>query len=365
MKAALRLLRVKVQNVGILGDRAVELGPFVPGVNVISGPNESGKTTIVRALRAALFQRHGSKHESIRSLQPHGNRKAAPRVEVEFELDGTAYLLEKQFMVGVSSRLHTADGSLSLKDDDADLKVFSLLGAREPAKKGTNPDDMGVWSLLWVNQDEFATAEPAKHLGDHVRGTLAESIGGIVGDVMGGEHGIHLRRAIEQAYTQVWTPKQTDRATGELARAREACDRLAAEVSELEEKVRKTVTLGADLQALELDMERLREEERACAEVEQCALAAAEADRLEQSYQEAAARLEGAERLHDAARRANAVKRCATNSPAPTRPCARTGRCSRRWTRRRCEPRSKTARRNRRPSRRETTATASSGACSN
>lgn len=305
MKGALRLLRVKVQNVGILGDRAVELGPFVPGVNVISGDNESGKTSIVRALRAALFQRHGSKHESIRTLQPHGNRKAAPRVEVEFELDGTAYLLEKQFMVGVSSRLHTADGTLSLKDDEADQKVFSLLGAREPAKKGTNPDDMGVWSLLWVNQDEFATAEPAERMGDHVRGTLAESIGGIVGDVMGGEHGIHLRRAIEDAYAKVWTPKQTDRATGKLLEARETHERLTAEVKALEQRVKDTETLGADLQAQEQDLERLRaDESRLAADVTECARAVDEADVVERAYAEAVTRLQEAERLHAEARTA-------------------------------------------------------------
>lgn len=98
------------------------------------------------------------------------------------------------------------------------MKLLSLLGAREPAKKGVNLDDMGVWSLLWVNQDEFATTEPSARLGDHTRETLALSIGGIVGDVMGGEHGTTLRRAIEDSYSELWTPKQTERATGKLPR---------------------------------------------------------------------------------------------------------------------------------------------------
>lgn len=300
MRATLRLLRIAVQHVGILGDRRVELAPLVPGINVVSGPNESGKSTLVRALRAALFQRHGSKHEMIRSLRPRGSERAAPRVEVDFEIGGVVYQLEKQFLSGVFSRLRCKDGSLSLEGDEADQKVLALLGAREPAKKGINLDDMGVWSLLWVNQDEFATVEPGKHLGDHVRSTLATAIRGIVGDVMGGERGVQLRRAIEESYSKLWTPKQSDRATGELARARETVGRLEEEVKTLEEKVRSTETLGADLQNLEQELERLREEgiERA-QELEQCARAVDEVEAIERRLQEASLHFGEARRRHE------------------------------------------------------------------
>lgn len=49
---------------------AVELGNLQPGINLIHGPNESGKSTLVRAIRAAFFERYRSK--SAEDLAPWG-----------------------------------------------------------------------------------------------------------------------------------------------------------------------------------------------------------------------------------------------------------------------------------------------------
>ncbi len=294
MSAALRLLRIRVQNVGILGERSIDLGPLSPGINVISGSNECGKSSIVRALRAALFQRHGSKHESIRTLRPNGSPKAAPSVEVEFELDGRAWLLEKRFLSGASSKLFAHDGTVSLDGDEADMHVLSLLGARGAGKGGPNPDDMGVWSLLWVNQDELATLAPTdeRRMGDHVRASLSSAIGSIVGNVMGGEHGVPLRRAIDEAFERVWTPKQQDRATGALLAARTRVELLAGEVKDLERKVADTVGLGDELNACEHEHARLTEAAGALARaVEECEALVREADEVEKQRESADAGL--------------------------------------------------------------------------
>lgn len=40
------------------------LDDFAPGVNVVVGPNASGKSSLVRALRAALY-RDESRHEGV------------------------------------------------------------------------------------------------------------------------------------------------------------------------------------------------------------------------------------------------------------------------------------------------------------
>jgi energy-coupling factor transporter ATP-binding protein EcfA2 len=291
MSGALRFNRIKVQNVGILGEKVIDLGPLTPGINIISGPNECGKSSIVRALRAALFQRHGSGHASVKALQPHGS-KAGPNVEVEFEVDGAAYVLEKQFLKKGFARVRAKDGSLALEGDEADQWLIATLDAREAAKKGSNPDDMGVWGLLWVNQDEFATQEPAERMGEHVRGSLAHAIGSLVGNVMGGAHGVQLRDAIDAEYAAVWTPKQEGRATGKLLGAREDVERLTREVAEFQRKVDDTVKLGDDL----LERERDFEEHTTAGgslqrEVDECARAVEQGNAVEKERDAAAVAL--------------------------------------------------------------------------
>ena len=54
MSHGIKLVSLAVQDVGALTGR-IDLGPFVSGVNVISGRNEIGKSTLVEALRSALF----------------------------------------------------------------------------------------------------------------------------------------------------------------------------------------------------------------------------------------------------------------------------------------------------------------------
>ena len=47
-----------------------ELAAIQPGLNIFSGANEAGKSTLVRAIRAAFFERHRS--TSVDDLRPYG-----------------------------------------------------------------------------------------------------------------------------------------------------------------------------------------------------------------------------------------------------------------------------------------------------
>jgi DNA repair exonuclease SbcCD ATPase subunit len=57
-----------------------ELKDFEPGLNLFTGPNEAGKSTLVRAIRAAFFERHRS--TSVEDLKPWGDSSAAPSIEL-------------------------------------------------------------------------------------------------------------------------------------------------------------------------------------------------------------------------------------------------------------------------------------------
>ncbi|MGE3918891.1 MAG: AAA family ATPase, partial [Hyphomicrobiaceae bacterium] len=69
---------------------------FANGLNIVVEPNESGKSTLLEALRAAFFIRHSAKTELVRSYVPNGD-DVAPRVGVDFMVDGQSWSLEKQF----------------------------------------------------------------------------------------------------------------------------------------------------------------------------------------------------------------------------------------------------------------------------
>ena len=50
--------------------RPLRLDGFEPGLNVVVEPNETGKSTLLEALRAALFIRHSARTELTRSYCP-------------------------------------------------------------------------------------------------------------------------------------------------------------------------------------------------------------------------------------------------------------------------------------------------------
>ncbi|MGI9492534.1 MAG: AAA family ATPase, partial [Geminicoccaceae bacterium] len=76
-------------------DQSIIVEGFSSGLNLIAGPNEMGKSTLLLALRALLFERHNSKSQAIKALQPNHIQGAAPKVTIEFELDDGLYRMEK------------------------------------------------------------------------------------------------------------------------------------------------------------------------------------------------------------------------------------------------------------------------------
>ncbi len=259
MTRHVRIRRWKVAQVGVLGEGSVEVGPLGPGVNVIAGPNESGKSTMVEALRVALFERSSFRGKSVKDLMPRGI-KASPAVEVELEIDGVRYRLEKRLHGPVHARLYVGDEAQPLENDRADERLRALLGSREGNKQGVSEDDMGLWGLLWVKQDEFAAQEPGERLGAPVREDLADAFRQQVGDVIGGGEGVRLREAIEARFQVYYTPKQ-DRATGEFASLEKEAESIDEKLRASEEALEEIERVGDEIQRMERDLEQLGDEE--------------------------------------------------------------------------------------------------------
>lgn len=200
------------------------------GLNLVIGPNEMGKSTLLAALRAVLFERYSSRARAITELQNDrgGN---APVVEARFELDGEIYTVTKRFVKRPYARLECPDG-VALEGDGAEAKLRELLGFSEAGARGASEESVGMWGVLWVRQGmSFGAPE--------ISGAARSSLGGVleseVGEVLGGRRGRELPQIIERQLGE-WLSERQRRPRGEYQEAIGERDRVTAELDDLQSK---------------------------------------------------------------------------------------------------------------------------------
>ena len=132
---------------------ALQLSGLTPGLNVIAGPNESGKSTVARAIRAAFFERHRSK--VVEDLRPLGHSAAMPEVELVFALHGETAHLRKAFLAA-GAHCDLQWGSQHWSGADAEDQLAQWLGYQYAAKGVSRPNHWGIPGLLWVDQGEVS-----------------------------------------------------------------------------------------------------------------------------------------------------------------------------------------------------------------
>ena len=178
-----------------------QLGELGDGLNLVVGPNELGKSTLLDALRAVLFERHGSRAQPIVALQ-NDRSGAAPVVELVFEVSGAEYTLTKRFVKSPFARLQCPDGTL-LEADAAENELRNLLGFAEAGNRGATSESLGMWGVLWVLQGQsFGRPDlPASALASLSAGLESE-----VGTVLGGRRGRELPQVIQEQQGELVTP---------------------------------------------------------------------------------------------------------------------------------------------------------------
>ena len=275
---------------------------FSDGLNIVVEPNETGKSTLLDALRAAFFIRYSAKTELVRSYVPIGD-DVAPRVAVGFELKGQDWLLEKQFMKSPSVRL-TGNGGRR-ESEAAEEALQELLGFERGNNRGSDPETRGPLGMLWVGQaGAFAVESPNRLVRDTVRGVLEAEIGAVTG----GRRFDAIRANVETAYGALRTPS-TRKSRGALLEAEtlvattgEAHQRAEGVLREYEQALTDLETAKARLRIVERDLvdpetvEERRQlvEDQKVAETASLRLSAAEAQhgRAEEVAKTAATRLE-------------------------------------------------------------------------
>ena len=121
----MRVIRLHLHDIQRHAD--LELRP-APGLTVIRGPNESGKSTVRRALELALYGRVGDAETQVRRWQAPDKQPAS--VEVDVEADGdeeTSFRVTRTFVQGGGHvEVRTPDGKL--EGDAAERRLAELTG---------------------------------------------------------------------------------------------------------------------------------------------------------------------------------------------------------------------------------------------
>ncbi len=179
--------RIRATRFGCLNDFEAS---FEPGLNVIQGPNEAGKSTLHRALLTALFERPSPKR-SNEDKRTWGAAKLC-RLEIEFELpDGTRWILTKDFEENTCKLTSRAAGSIGdwekIRDaleeaiGTSSLRVFkgTVCVSQDELKKvsdGKTEISEILESIMTGGDDEPNTSEAIADLerviGDYERGVF-------------------------------------------------------------------------------------------------------------------------------------------------------------------------------------------------
>lgn len=191
----------------------LEIADLQPGINLFVGPNESGKSTLVRAIRAAFFERY--KSAGVDDLQPWGDSSAAPEVELEFDWQGSHWKLNKRFLNKKRCDLYI--GHQHITNEEAEEKLAELLGYQFASRGASKAEHWGIPGLLWVEQGSIQDIrQSVDHAGDHLKSALSSALGEVISS--GGDE---LILQVERERAKLLTA--TGRETGDYKKIIDEC----------------------------------------------------------------------------------------------------------------------------------------------
>lgn len=258
--------RIRVSDFGVLrGPLDLKLHP---GLNVIFGPNESGKSTLMRALWMALTTKARTTGQALTSILPTDG--AVPEVTLIFSHRGCKYRIHKRFAGsrGLSHlTVHDSQGQVEdLNGEAAELRLKALLGLDSAGQAHTGKQNLGIWPLIWVRQGH-STLPPTKDLEAEGYQTLATQLRSIQSDLLAGSDTDLIRNAVEEEYAKFFTATgQTTRKSGaslheakqHAGLAQAEYDRLRNQQTTFEETAERITILQSTLAQLDVELTTLQ-----------------------------------------------------------------------------------------------------------
>ena len=252
----MKLHRLQVKNFAAVREVDIEFGP---GLNVLYGPNDLGKSTLVEAIRLTLLLPHAST-----SCEPFvgwtGTRD--PVVDLTFETEPQRiWRVRKEFGKGGSSLLQESKNGRDFDDEERGRKVDGRLreilrwGIPEPGGSGGSkgmPSSFLATALLSTQAD--VTAMLRDSLEDDTTATGKEWIAAALEAVAQDPLFIALRKSVQERRDEAYTDK------GAKKTAKGSVFKVAAErVTETREEKERLQRVVADSEGAEKVLQALYE----------------------------------------------------------------------------------------------------------
>lgn len=244
---------MKIRSVQLTNFRkfigTVRVDGIADGVNLLVGQNELGKSTLLEAINAVIFEKAKSQTERARSYR-HFTNGTVPEVEMTFDLDGKSWTIRKRFAGPAGKAWLTCSDHRRFEDEAAEAELQRLLEFSS-RRGGGEP---GIWGTLWVRQGS-SFGDPK--LDDAGRRTLQGCIEAQVGVVTGGERGRKIPLAVESALAEILS------ARGPRGKFKDAKDKLQeanTRITQLEEKRREIFEYMDTLSRLRRERKELQAE---------------------------------------------------------------------------------------------------------
>ena len=235
----MKIHKLWAENVKGISDLVeVELSPT--GLNLITAPNEMGKTTIAQVLDFLFQYKSSANSQEIKDLKPYG-KDVGPLMGAIIEVDGQTYKIEKRWLKDKKTEVELlSPEKKALSGNDADKIIDEIF---------TQYLDETIWKMIQVAQANF-TELLVDDYGDDQRDMLRYYLSRAVTDDDDSSDESLAEKA-EEAYLEWWTP------TGKPATASGTSGKLISDKSKDLLALKK---LAAELESNIADAASVKEE---------------------------------------------------------------------------------------------------------
>lgn len=235
----MKIHKLWAENVKGISDLVeIELSPT--GLNLITAPNEMGKTTIAQVLDFLFQYKSSANSQEIKDLKPYG-KDVGPLMGAIIEVDGQTYKIEKRWLKDKKTEVELLEPEKkAISGNDADKIIHEIF---------TQYLDETIWKMIQVAQANF-TELLVDEFGDDQRDMLRYYLSCAVTDDEGASDE-SLAEKTEETYLEWWTP------TGKPATASGTSGKLISDKSKDLLALKK---LAAELESNIADAASVKEE---------------------------------------------------------------------------------------------------------